>query len=121
MGLEDFDGILFDGVGFREALIVVKIDKVSCPIILSSLVTFRAVPSKVSHFSALETGVGRVSCGSRVALEVTLWAASLVAVRVLSPPVVIASIVPSVASSRWCPVSIYIHGDRGVVHPTRGV
>ncbi len=121
MGLEDFDGILFDSVGFGEALIVIEIDKVSCSIVLSSLVAFRAVPSKVSHFSALETGIGRVCRGGCIALEVVLWLVSLVAVRVLSSSEVIASIVSSIVPSSRGPVPIDIHGDQSVIHPSWGV
>ena len=62
-----------------------------------------------------------VSCGGRIALEVGLRTVSLITVGVLSSAEVVASIVSSIVSSRWGPVSIYVHGDRGVVHPTRGV
>ena len=57
MGLENFDGVFFDGVGLGEALVVVEVNGVSRSIILSSLAAFRAVPSEVSYFSALEAGI----------------------------------------------------------------
>ena len=57
MGLENFDGVFFDYVGLGEALVIVKVNEVSRSIVLSSLVVFRAVPSKVSYFSTLEAGV----------------------------------------------------------------
>ena len=81
----------------------------------------RAVSGEVSYFSALEAGVRLVSCGGRVALEVALRAVSLIAVRILPSAEVIAPVVPSVISSRWCPVPVYVHGDRGVIHPSWGV
>ena len=62
-----------------------------------------------------------ICCSSRVALEIVLRAISLITVGILSSAEVVASIVPSVVSSRWCLVPVYIHGDRGVVHPTRSV
>ena len=119
--MKDFDGVFFNDICFREVLVVVEVDEIGCSIVLSSLSAFGAVPSEVSHFSALEAGIRGVSCGGRVALEVILWSIPLVAVGVLSSPEVIASIVPSIVSSGWSPVSIYIHGDGGVVHPSRGV
>ena len=57
MGLENFDGVFFDGVGLGEALVVVEVNEVSRSIILSSLAAFWAVPSEVSHLSALEAGI----------------------------------------------------------------
>ena len=57
MGLEGFDRVFLGDVGLNEALVVVKVDKVGCLIVLASLATFWAVPSKVSYFSALETGI----------------------------------------------------------------
>ena len=119
--MEDFNGVFFDGLRFREALAVVKVDKVGGSIVLASLSAFRAIPSEVSYFSALETGIRGVSCGGHIALEVILWSVPLVAVGVLSSSEVITSIVPSIVSSGWGSVSIYVHGDRGVVHPSRGV
>ncbi len=65
-----------------------------------------------------ETGVRLVSCGGRVALEVTLRTVSLITVRVLSSTEVIASVVPSVVSLGWCSVPVYVHRDRSVIHPT---
>ncbi len=121
MGLKGFDRIFFDGFCFRESLAIVEVDKVGSPIVLVSLSAFGAVPSEVSYFSALETGVGLVSCGGRVALEVTLRTIPLVAVGVLSSAEVIASVVSSVVSSGWCSVSVYIHGDRSVIHPSRSI
>ncbi len=119
--MEEFDGVFFYSFQLWEALAIVKVDEVGRSIVLSSLSAFGAVPGEVSYFSALETGVRGVSCGGRVALEVILWSIPLVAVGVLSSPEVIASVVPSIVSSGWSPVSIYIHGDGGVVHPSRGV
>ena len=121
MGLEGLDGVFFDGFYFGESLAIVEVDKVGGPIILASLSAFRAVPSEVSYFSALETSVRLVSCGGCVALEVTLQTISLIAVGVLSSAEVVASVVSSVVSSSWCPVSVYIHGDRGVVHPSGSI
>ena len=121
MGLEGFDGVFFDGFCFGESLAIVEVDQISGSVILAPLPTFRTVSGEVSHFSALETGIGRVCRGGCIALEVVLWLVSLVAVRVLSSAEVIASIVPSVVSSRWCPIPIYVHGNGGIIHPARGV
>ncbi len=121
MGLEDFNGIFFDGFSFWESLIVVKVDEVGRSIVLSSLSAFGAVPSEVSYFSTLETGVRGVSCGGRVALEVILQSIPLVSVRTLSSAEVIPSIVPPVVSSGWCPVPVYVHWNWGVVHPAGSV
>jgi len=121
LGLKGFDGILFDGFCFGESLAIVKVDKVSGSIVLSSLSTFGAVPGEVSYFSALEASVRLVSRGGRIALEIVLRAVPLIAIGVLPSAEVVASVVSSVVPSRWCPVPIYIHGDRGVVHPTRGI
>ncbi len=121
MGLKGFDWVFLDRFRFGESLVVVEVDQVGGPVVLTSLSTFRAVPSEVSYFSALETSVRLVSCGGRVALEVTLRAVSLIAIGVLPSAEVVASVVPSVVSSRRCPISVYIHGDWGVVHPARGV
>ncbi len=57
MGLEDFDGVFLISVGFGEALVVVEVDEVGCSVILTSLAAFWAVPSEVSHFSALKAGI----------------------------------------------------------------
>ncbi len=57
MGLEDFDGVFFGSVGFSEVLIIVKVNEVCRPVVLTSLATLWAVPSEVSFFSALEAGV----------------------------------------------------------------
>ncbi len=119
--MEDFNGIFFYWFCLWEALTIVKIDEVGGPIVLASLSAFRAVPGEMSHFSALETGIRGVSCGGCVALEVILWSVLLVAVGVLSSPEVIASVVSPIVSSSWGSVSVYVHGDRGVVHPLRGV
>ena len=62
-----------------------------------------------------------VSRGGRIALEVILRTISLIAIGILSSMEVVASVVSSVIPSRRCPVPIYIHGDRGVVHPAWGV
>ena len=119
--MEDFDRIFFDRFCFGESLVVVEINEVGGPIILTSLSVFGAIPGEVSYFSALEACVRRISRGGCVALEVALRAVSLITVGVLPSAEVVASIVSSVVPSRWCPVPIYIHGDRGVVHPTGGV
>ncbi len=119
--MEEFNGVLFYSLHFWEALAIVEVDEVGCSIVLSSLSAFGAVPGKVSYFFALKAGIRGVSCGGRIALEVILWSIPLVAVGVLSSPEVVTSVVPSVVSSGWSSVSIYIHGDRGVVHPSRGV
>ena len=116
--MEDFDGVFFNIFDFWEALIVVKVDKICGPIVLASLSVFRAVSGEVSYFSALETGVRLVSRGGRVALEVSLRAASLIAVGILPSAEVVASVVSSIVSSRWCPVPVYVHGNWGVVHPS---
>ena len=121
MGLEEFNRVLFYRLCFREALAIVEVDKIGGLIVLSSLSALGAVPGEVSYFSALETGIRRVSCGGRVALEVILWTVSLIAVGVLSSAEVVASVIPSVVSSCWCPVPIYVHRDRSVVHPAWGI
>ena len=121
MGLEDFNGIFFDGFSFWESLIVVKVDEVGRSIVLSSLSVFGAVPSEVPYFSALETGIRSISCGSCIALEVVLRAIPLISIGVLPSTEVISSVVPSVVSSGRCPVPIYVHRDRGVVHPMWGI
>ena len=117
MGLEGFDGVLFNGFCLGESLAIVKVDEVGGSIILASLSTFRTVPGKVPHFSALETGIRLVSRGGRVALEVVLQAVPLVSIGVLSS----AEVISSVVSSGWCPVPIYVHWNWGVVHPAGGV
>ncbi len=119
--MEGFDGVLFCGFGFGEHLVVVEVNEVGRLIVLASLAAFRAIPSKVSYFSALEACVRRIPCGSRVTLEVVLRAVSLISVGILPSSEVISSIVPSVVSSGWCPVSVDIHRDQGVIHPSRGV
>ncbi len=121
MGLEDFDGVFFSGVDFRESLIVVEVNEVGRSVVLSPLAAFQAVPGKVSYFSALEAGVRQVSCGGHIALEVVLRAVSLVSIGVLLSVEVIPSVVPSVVPSGWCPVPVYIHWDRGVVHPAGSI
>ena len=79
--------------------------------------TFWAVSGKVSYFSTLETGIRLVVCGGGVSLEIVLWAVSLISVGVLLSPEVVASIIPSVVPSSWCPVPVDVHWDRGIVHP----
>ncbi len=119
--MDEFNGVFFYSLHFREALAIVEVDEVGHSVVLSSLSAFGAVPGEVSYFSALETGVRGVSCGGRVALEVILWSIPSVAVGVLSSLEVIASVVPSIVSSGWGLVLVYIHGDGGVIHPSRGV
>ncbi len=121
MGLEGFNGVFFDGFHFGKTLTIVEVDEVSGSVILASLSAFRAVSGEVSYFSALETGVRLVSRGGRIALEVILRTVSLIAVGVLSPAEVVASVIPSVVSSCWCPIPVYVHRDRSVVHPTWGI
>ena len=50
-----------------------------------------------------------------------MWAIPLISVGVLSSPEVIASVVSSIVPSGWCPIPVDIHGNRGIVHPLRGV
>ena len=57
MGLEGFDRVFLSDVGFGEALVVIEVDEVGHAVILASLVAFWAVPSEMSYFSALETGI----------------------------------------------------------------
>ncbi len=121
MGLKGFDWVFLDRFCFGESLVVIEVDQVGGPVVLASLSTFRAVPSEVSYFSALETSVRLVSCGGCVALEVTLRAVSLIAIGVLPSAEVVAPVVSSIISSCWRPVSIYVHRDWGVIHPSRGV
>ena len=54
-------------------------------------------------------------------MEVILWAIPLIPIGVLPTSEVVASVVSSVVPSGWCPVSIDVHGDRGVIHPSRGI
>jgi len=119
--LKGFDGVFFGGVDFEESLTVVEIDEIGRSVVLSALAAFRAVSGEMSYFSALEAGVRRVSCGSRVALEVVLWAVSLISIRVLPSAEVVPSVVSSVIPSGWCPIPIYVHGDWGVIHPAGSV
>ena len=119
--MEEFNGVLFYNFCFWEALAIVEVDEVGCSIVLSSLLAFGAVPGEVSYFSTLKTSVRRVSRSSCIALEVILWSISLVVIGVLSSSEVIASVIPSIVSSGWSSILIYIHGDGGVVHPSRGV
>ena len=119
--MEEFNGVFFYGLGFWKALAIVEVDKVGRSVILASLSVFGAVSGEVSYFSALETGVRLVSRGGRIALEVALRAVSLIAVRVLSSAEVVASVVPSVVSSSWCSVPIYVHWNWGIIHPTGSI
>ena len=58
-------------------------------------------------------------------MEVILGAISLIAVVVPLFSEVVASVVPLASvvslSLSWCSVSIDIHGDRGIVHPSWGI
>ena len=121
MGLEEFNGIFFYCLRFWEALTVVEVDEVGRSVILTSLSAFGTISGEVSYFSALETGIRGISCSGRIALEVVLWAVPLVSVRILPSAEVVSSIVSPVVSSGWCPVPVYVHWNRGVVHPTGGV
>jgi len=115
--LEDFNGVFLCNLRFREALTVVEVDEVGGSVVLTALSAFRAVSGEVSYFSALEACIRCISCGGRVALKVVLGAVPLIPVRVLSSLEVIPSVIPSVVSSGWGPVPVYVHGNRGVVHP----
>ncbi len=121
MGLEGLDRVFFYSLCFREALVIVEVDEVGGPIVLASLLAFRAIPSEMSYFSALEACVRRVSHCGHVALEVVLRAVPLITVGVLSSAEVAASIVSSIVPSCWCPVPIYVHRNRSVVHPAWSV
>ena len=121
MGLEEFNGIFFYCLRFWEALTVVEVDEVGRSVILTSLSAFGTISGEVSYFSALEASIRGVSCGGRIALEVALWAVSLVSVRVLPSTEVVSSIVSSVVSPSWRSIPVYIHRDRSVVHPARSV
>ena len=121
MGLEGFDGVFFDRFYLRETLAIVEVDEVGGSIVLASLSAFRAVPSEVSYFPALEACVGGVSCCGRIALEIILRAVSLISVGVLPSVEVVPSIISSVVPSGWSPIPIYVHRDWGIVHPARGI
>jgi len=54
-------------------------------------------------------------------LEVILWSIPLVAVGVLSSSEVVSSVVPPVVPSGRCPIPVYVHWDRGVIHPTQSI
>ncbi len=119
--MEEFNGVLFYSLRFWETLAVIEVNEVGCSIVLSSLSVFGTVSGEVSYFSALEAGIQGVSGGGRVALEVILWAVSLVPVRVLLSSEVIPLVIPLVVSLGWGPVPVYIHGNWGIVHPTGSV
>ncbi len=55
--MEDFDGVFFSDVSFGEALVVVEVDEVGRSIVLASLAALWAIPSEMSYFSALKTGI----------------------------------------------------------------
>jgi len=57
LGLEDFDRVFFAGLVAGEVLIIVEVNQVGCSVVLTALVALWAVPSEVSYFSALETGI----------------------------------------------------------------
>jgi len=69
----------------------------------------------------LKAGIGRVPRSSGVSLEVVLWTISLIPVGVLSSSEVIASVISSVIPSGWRSISVDIHQDWSVIHPSRGV
>ena len=119
--MEGFNGVFLKRFHFRESLAIVEVDEISGSVVLTSLPAFRAISGEVSYFSALETGVRLVSCGGCIALEVALRAVSLVAVGVLSSAEVVAPVISSIVSSSWRPIPVYVHGNRGIVHPARGV
>ena len=54
-------------------------------------------------------------------MKVALQAIPLIPIGVLSSPEVVAPVVSSVVPSGWCSVSINVHGDWGVIHPSRSV
>ena len=72
MGLENFDWVFLIGVGVNEVLIIIEVDQVGCSVVLAVWTTFWAVPGKVSYFSTLEAGIGRVSSSGSIPLEVIL-------------------------------------------------
>ncbi len=121
MGLEGFDWVFLIGVSVDEALVIVEVNQVGCSVVLIVWVTFWAVPSKVSYFSALEAGVRRVPSSGGIPLEVVLGPIPLVSVGVLSSTEVIASVIPLIVSLGWHPVPINVHWNQGVIHPSRGV
>ena len=119
--MEGFNGVFFKGFHLGESLAIIEVDEISSSVVLTSLSAFRAIPGEVSYFSALETGVRLVCCGSCIALEATLRSVPLIAIGVLPSAEVVASIVSSVVSPSRRPVPIYIHGNWSVIHPARGV
>jgi len=121
LGLENFYWIFFVDVSVGEGLIVIEVDQVSRSIILVVWAAFWTVSGEVSYFSTLEAGVGRVSGGSGIPLKVILGSVSLVPIGVLPSMEVVASIVSSVVSSGRRPISVDVHWDGSVVHPSRGV
>ncbi len=121
MGLESFDWVFFIGASVDEVLIIIEVDQVGHSVVLVVQATFWAVPGKVSYFSTLEAGIGRISSSRSISLEVILGPIPLIPIGVLPSPEVIASVIPLVVPSGWCPVPINVHWNRGVVHPSRGV
>ncbi len=119
--MKGFDGVFFHRFYLGESLAIVEVDEISGPIVLTPLPAFGAVSGEMPHFSALEAGVRRIPRGGCIALEVALWAIPLVAVRVLLSSEVVSSVISPVVPSGRCPVPIYVHWDRGVVHPSGSV
>ena len=89
---------------------------------------FWAVSGIVSFFSTLEAGIRSVSYSGGIYLGVVLVSVALIAVVVPLSAIVITTIVVVAAivslasvvplSSGRCSVSINVHRDRGVVHPS---
>ena len=57
MGLEGFDGVLFDGFHLGESLAIVEVDEIGGSVVLTPLSAFRTVSGEVSYFSTLEACV----------------------------------------------------------------
>jgi len=93
-------------------------------IVLIALAALWAVPGEMSYFTTLEAGVRGVSSCGGISLGVILVSIALVVV-VPSFVEVIAVVVPLTVvvslSSGWCSISVNVHGDQGVVHPSWGI
>jgi len=79
----------------------------------------------MSLLSALEAGVGGVSCCGSIPLRVVLGLVALIVVVVPLSTVVIPAIVVLTMvvplSVGWRSVPVNIHGDWSVVHPAQGI
>ncbi len=118
--MKGFDWVFLDDIGVGIVLTIVEVDQVGRLIVLIVWTAFQTVSSIVSYFSTLEAGVQQISGSSGISLKVVLRAIALVAVVVPLSSEVIATVVATVVSlsSGWCPVSVNVHGDRGIVHPS---